>query len=663
MAEPLPTPAALARAGALIAANRLSEARSLVDATRHADPEASAGLYLDGVLRLREGRAADAAALLSRAVARPDANPAWNLAYGQALDAAGRLDEAAGVFEAAASRTPNLPEPWYCLGVARARQARWPEAESAFARAAEADPGRIESQHQLAVALREQGELVRAVEVLRRMLAARPGYLAGAKELGTLLARLGRLEDAIAVLASARERAPGDAEILNNLGFALLATGRFAEAAPVLDAALAAAPGLAAAHANRGVVHHALGETGAAIAAYERALAIDPAHGEARVNLALACLRGGDAGRAREEAARAEATPRASAEATKNLGQLRRELGEPQAAAALYDEALAIDARYDPARFCRATLHLACGRWREGWADYRARPTRATHPLVRSHGAARFADEPLSASLAGRRFLLVDEQGLGDVLFFLRFAPSLAARGAELAFHGDGRLLPVVARTGLFSTLAAREEPPDESREWILVPDLPRLLAGQAPPPPLPLVADPGRVAAMRARLEAAGPRPWVGLTWRSGIRPPGEWITTFYKEAPLPALLAALRERPFTAVSLQREPGAGETEAVGRGLGRDVLDLSGANADLEDALAVLALLDAYVGVSNTNTHLRAGLGLACDVLVPHPPEWRWMEAGESSPWFPGCRVYREVPGAGWAKALAALGRDLGAAW
>ncbi len=68
--------------------------------------------------------------------------------------------------------------------------------------------------------------------------------------------------------------------------------------------------------------------------------------------------------------------------------------------------------------------------------------------------------------------------------------------------------------------------------------------------------------------------------------------------------------------------------------------------------LALLALVDEYVGVSNANTHLRAGLGGSMQVLVPHPPEWRWGVAAEA--WFPTMRAYRQ-PAGGWAPVLKAL--------
>ena len=79
---------------------------------------------------------------------------------------------------------------------------------------------------------------------------------------------------------------------------------------------------------------------------------------------------------------------------------------------------------------------------------------------------------------------------------------------------------------------------------------------------------------------------------------------------------------------------------------------------------ALLAVLDDYVGVSNTNMHLRAGIGLPAKVLVPYPPEFRWMAAGERSPWFPGRGVFRQRADRSWDDALARLAvGPAGGAW
>jgi hypothetical protein len=115
--------------------------------------------------------------------------------------------------------------------------------------------------------------------------------------------------------------------------------------------------------------------------------------------------------------------------------------------------------------------------------------------------------------------------------------------------------------------------------------------------------------------------------------------------------------------ISIQRNPKATENSVLSGLVGKPVHDLSELNADLESMLALLALLDDYVGVSNTNTHLRATVGKTARVLVPRPADWRWMSAGDESPWFPGFRVYRQSPDGDWETALGRLRGDLLAAF
>ena len=131
-------------------------------------------------------------------------------------------------------------------------------------------------------------------------------------------------------------------------------------------------------------------------------------------------------------------------------------------------------------------------------------------------GAARCAGAPLPASLAGRRFALLGEQGLGDVLFFLRFAPELVRRGARLAFRGDARLHSMLERTGVFALGLAEATAAAPDLEPLHVGDLPWLLEANDParfPPPLALTPQAERVARLASVLESRGPGPVHRIT------------------------------------------------------------------------------------------------------------------------------------------------------
>ena len=112
--------------------------------------------------------------------------------------------------------------------------------------------------------------------------------------------------------------------------------------------------------------------------------------------------------------------------------------------------------------------------------------------------------------------------------------------------------------------------------------------------------------------------------------------------------------------IVLQRNPEAHELlyiqERIGSGR---CLDASRFDQNLADVLALLDCLSGMVGVSNTNVHLMAGLGKTADVLVPVPHEFRWQEAGDESPWFPGCKVFRQEAPTDWQPALTALRASL----
>jgi hypothetical protein len=180
-------------------------------------------------------------------------------------------------------------------------------------------------------------------------------------------------------------------------------------------------------------------------------------------------------------------------------------------------------------------------------------------------------------------------------------------------------------------------------------------------PPPLPLTPLPERVAEMRERLASAGPPPYLGLTWRGGT-PPREQrmvVWALYKEIGIAPLAAALRKCAGTFIALQRKPAASEIDTLSQALGRTAHDFTDLNEDLEGMLALLTLLDEYIGVSNTNVHLRASAGRTVRVLVPCQPDWRWMHSGRTSLWFPGSTVYRQSPRGDWRAALAALEQDL----
>ncbi len=135
--------------------------------------------------------------------------------------------------------------------------------------------------------------------------------------------------------------------------------------------------------------------------------------------------------------------------------------------------------------------------------------------------------------------------------------------------------------------------------------------------------------------------------------------MNALHKVVPPLLLGQALRGIEAEVYCLQRNPRPEDMRDFATGLGRPCHDFSDLHDDLDHMLALLDILDEYIAVSNTCTHMRAGLGKVCRVLIPAPAEWRWVGPWERSPWFPDFPPYRQQSNGDWGAALGMLHADL----
>jgi len=441
--------------------------------------------------------------------------------------------------------------------------------------------------------------------------------------------------------------------------------GRYAAAESRYRKALSVDPGMADARFNLAAALAALGRLEECIAELTALLAAEPHASDARQRLVLLL----------HQSRRLDELEAVCREGTElhprdpfyrcRLGVALWWRGQSEAALAAYRFAAELaatgSAAFLDAKGLEASSLLSLGRYEEGWLAYRWRSTRKS---LRDAQPRIIEDPSGIASLEGpARIGIVSEQGLGDELFFLRFAEHLRDRGHRLTAVCAPRLVPVLSELRRVFEGGVRAAPATGDDDYLLAAgDLP-LACGESFALPLALPVDAERRAAFEARLRAFGPPPYVGVSWRAGLLPDDprpqhgvHWV----KEVSPEALAAILRPLDARLVVLQRRPAAQEVGRFCEVLGRPALDLSAVNDDLQDALAVLSILDDYVGVSNTNMHLRAAVpGKPARVLVRQPAEWRWGVAGGESPWFPGFKVYRQEQGADWRPLLDQLRSDL----
>jgi ADP-heptose:LPS heptosyltransferase len=74
--------------------------------------------------------------------------------------------------------------------------------------------------------------------------------------------------------------------------------------------------------------------------------------------------------------------------------------------------------------------------------------------------------------------------------------------------------------------------------------------------------------------------------------------------------------------------------------------------ADFDAAAAQVAAMDLIIATSNTAVHLAGALGKTVWVMVPAVPDWRWGLEGDTAPWYPNLRLFRQKEPGDWAPVI-----------
>ena len=480
--------------------------------------------------------------------------------------------------------------------------------------ASKLDPQQIQAFSECAELMLQSQQLEPAANLLRQAVIAHPEHAHFRYRLGILCQQLHATDEALHCMNEAIRIQPEFAEAHHQRALILQIQGQAKAALESFNAAIAFQPNLPVPYNNRGVVLCQLGQYPQAIADFRLALQLNPGYASAYCNLGLALY----------------------------------ENGELEEAYSCLETALQHSPGHMQASYTLSMLKLARGEYETGWAMYAARfQCVPDSQLVRQENL--WQD---TSSLVGKTILIWAEQSLSDTLQFCRYLPLIKA------FKPNHMVLAVPeALFELFNAYWAHDagvlvvsqdgKPLPHYDVHCPMLSLPAVFKTQldSVPATLPYLTVDARHCEPWQQLLGPSRRLRIGLNWCGAAENKYDSV----RSIPL-FLMAPLLKMEVEWHSLQKEFRREDHIMLKR---FPMLECHHpALTDLTATAGLIMQMDIVISVDTAVAHLAAALGKLVWLLIPHQAHFRWLQSQETSPWYPGLRLFRQAAEESWEQVI-----------
>ncbi len=443
---------------------------------------------------------------------------------------------------------------------------------------------------------------------------------------------------------------PTAEEILNH-GWQLHMAGQVPQAEQVYRQLVAALPQNAVAWTYLGMALHDQLRFEEAVAAFQQSIAIDRAMPQTYQNL------GKSLGRLRQFDDAIACFDRAIQlspnylNAHKNKARAHYWKGEIHAALAAHLQSLAIAPSDVETHMNVGMIYLRLGDTARGWQEYQWR-------WQTKDGALPQLTQPLwdGSSLDGKSILLTPEQGLGDSIQFIRYAPFLKQRyNCRVVFRCPKALVQLLSTCLGIDQIVTKEAEPVVTDFFAPLLHIPAVF-GHSPldfPHDIPYItADTALVDHWRERLAGYKQRK-IGIAWRGSPLAPADAM----RSIPLTEFASLAKLPNVQLYSLQKGPGSEELAPLAGPL--KIIDL-GSQLDertgaFVETAAVLKNLDLLIACDTAIIHVAGALGVPVWVAAGNVPDWRWMLDREDTPAYPSMRLFRQPTFGDWPTVFSRI--------
>lgn len=287
---------------------------------------------------------------------------------------------------------------------------------------------------------------------------------------------------------------------------------------------------------------------------------------------------------------------------------------------------------------------LWLGDFEKGWQHYGARSGMPywTQKFAFPDSIPRWQGQDVS----GKTLVVASEQGIGDMIQFLRFVPALEHLGARIVFASYSEIVKLLKNDPRAQKTEISPLSVDDIDYFTLLLDVPCRLGVRSPadvPCEIPyLFANQQKSDEWREELRAySGLR--VGLVWAGNP----EFSGDHYRSASINIFAPLAGISGVTFFALQKGVGAKEARCPPEGL--PYVWLGDRFASFEDTAAAIVNLDLVISTDTSIVHLAAALGKPVWLLLSRRSyDYRWRDYGQGNPWYPNVRAFQQSVDDDW---------------
>jgi tetratricopeptide (TPR) repeat protein len=399
---------------------------------------------------------------------------------------------------------------------------------------------------------------------------------------------------------------------------------------------------------------------------YKAALNLKPDHGRAFASIGFVLYEQGILSEAVQYARRAvEAAPDQGLPYFV-LGSICLNQGSVDESISLLEKSISLDPLSANSHTALGLARLTKGELGKAtWEEYEWRFKRPPfqHPPLAFHSIPRWDGNPV-----GAKVLVWGEQGIGDIIFGMRYIMHLGLPPSQLFLCTDQRLVSISQRS--MPGMEISHMWPAEPSRFGITHTLPLCSGGeivgasmaQARSCPY-LIPDVELVDKYRLELERSSSRKLkVGISWSSELSKGYGSVKSV--DLQLFSIFAKLDW--IQLVDLQYGNTLKQRHRFEQETGHAILSPEfDRKANLEALSALIMACDCVISVSNVTAHITGSLGQKGFVLLPVSKGlmWYWHRGISVSPWYPSLKLFRQEKAGFWIDELSQVCSDLQKVW